>query len=180
MNNPVDGESRRLALRPAETSRGKSARQRQRGAIGGLSDTALAVVVGTLALVGVVGFFSTSSQGAKMNTDIANFTALINNTNVIAYNAAPQALIRNASLQSAVGGAITITTVSASSFSVAYAALPQDACFRYITTLSKVLADQLVSVTINGNAAITTMPVAIGTAQTECVAGTANSITWTF
>src|SRR5574340_968647 len=59
----------------------------QAGAIGGLSDTALAVVVGTLTLVGVVGFFQSSSSSAKTNSEIANLTSLVANIRSAYYQA---------------------------------------------------------------------------------------------
>jgi hypothetical protein len=140
----------------------------QAGAIGGLSDTALAVVVGTLTLVGVVGFFQSSSVGARTNSEIANLVALVANIRAAYYQAgssysginaaglattkiAPTPLIRGPNLMSMFGSAIAVAPVGASSdqFSITYSGMPADACVKVTTTTWNTLSD-ITATTING------------------------------
>ena len=101
----------------------------QAGAIGGLSDTALSVVVGTLTLVGVVGFYQSSSSSAKTNSEIANLTALVASVRSAYYQSgsdytsisggslasskiAPAPLIRAGGLRSMFGGTIVVASAT--------------------------------------------------------------------
>ncbi len=165
----------------------------QAGAIGGLSDTALSVVVGTLILVGVVGFFQTGSNGAKANSEIANLTALVGSIRSAYYQAgsdytgvsssilatsriAPASLIRGNGLVSMFGSAITVAPGSPTSqFTLAYSGLPVDACVKVLTNVWGNQSD-LVATSVNGNAATT---LTLSAAVTDCNA-TANAIVFTF
>lgn len=142
----------------------------QAGAIGGLSDTALAVVVGTLTLVGVVGFFQTASTDAKTNSEIANLTSLIANIRSAYYQAgadysaisaaglagagiAPQPLISNGGLRSMFGQAIAVAGAAqdATKFTVTYAGLPAAACVRLATAIWNTVPS-ITATTVNGTA----------------------------
>lgn len=175
-----------------------SARERQAGAIGGLSDTALAVVVGTLTLVGVVGFFQTSSVSAKTNNEVANFTALIGNIRSAYYAAgstyagmtdgtlasnriAPAPLIRGGnSLMSAFNHPITVAGAAApgATFTVAYTAIPDDACVKFLTTVWNTMSDTTATgaTSVNGSA-ISTFNMT--SASAACNGGPSNAITFT-
>ncbi|HIJ63259.1 MAG TPA: hypothetical protein HPQ04_11260 [Rhodospirillaceae bacterium] len=141
----------------------------QAGAIGGLSDTALAVVVGTLTLVGVVGFFQSASTSAKTNSEIANLTALVANIRSAYYQAgadystiaaavlasggiAPQPLIFNGGLRSMFGQAITVAaTASNSQFTVTYTGIPESACVKFVSTVWNTVPS-ILATTINATA----------------------------
>lgn len=168
----------------------------QAGAIGGLSDTALAVVVGTLTLIGVVGFFQTSSVNARTNNELASFTALVGNIRTAYYAAgsnytgmteatlattkiAPAPLIRAGSLMSAFNHPITVAGVaSGASFTITYTAIPDDACVKFLTTVWNSMPDTTLSnaTTVNGTA-VTTFSMAGATAV--CTGGAANAIAFT-
>ena len=174
------------ALTPAIAAK----RRRQAGAIGGLTDTALAVVVGSLALIGVVGFFQSSSSGAKTNSEIANFTALVGSIRTTYYQAgstyagisaanlvtariAPQPLIRNDTLMSMSGRAITVAADSDTSrFILTYANIPRESCVKLLTTVSSTMSD-IVQISI-GSTALATFPVTVANATTACDADTQN------
>lgn len=169
----------------------------QAGAIGGLSDTALAVVVGTLTLVGVVGFFQSSSSSAKTNSEIANLTALVANVRSAYYQAgsdytnisaaalasakiAPAPLVRAGGLRSMFGNSIAVASASSGGgsndeFTVAYAALPPDACVKVVTMAWNTMSD-IVSTTVNSSAPAT---LDISGATTSC-SGAGNAVTFTF
>jgi hypothetical protein len=134
----------------------------QAGAIGGLSDTALAVVVGTLTLVGVVGFFQTSSTSAKVNTEVSNMTALVGsirsayyaagsvytgmtNTTLAAARIAPGPLIKNGDLYSAFGSKVLVVATAPDTFTLTYSNIPADACVRFLTTMWNSLSDTTAS-----------------------------------
>lgn len=173
-------------------------RRRQEGAIGGLSDTALAVIVGTLTLVGVVGFFQTSSVNAKTNSEVANFTALIGNIRSAYYAAgstytgmtdaalatsriAPATIIRNGnSLVSAFGHPITVLGAAApgTTFTVSYASIPDEACIKFLTTIWNTMPDTTLggATVVNGAAP---NAFSMGGASASCNAGSANAITFT-
>lgn len=183
---------RRPAQRPLH-----EAHPRQAGAIGGLSDTALAVVVGTLTLVGVVGFFQTSSSGAKTNAELANFTSLVSNirsaywqagssydsisaANLATSRIAPQPLIRTNALRSMFGNSVNVAPTGsspASQFTVTYVDLPRDACVKMVTTTSNTLTD-IVSIQVATDTARTTFPVSVPDASTDCNEDKQN-VTWT-
>lgn len=147
----------------------------QAGSIGGLSDTALAVVVGTLTLVGVVGFFQTSSVSARTNSEVANFTSLIGNIRSAYYAAgssytgmtdgtlasskiAPAPLIRAGALMSAFNHAISIgATGGGASFTVSYSGMPDDACVKFLTAVWTSMPDTTLAAatTVNGTAVTT-------------------------
>jgi hypothetical protein len=166
----------------------------QAGAVGGLSDTALAVVVGTLILVGVVGFFQTGSNGAKANSEIANLTALVGSIHAAYYQAgsdytgisssilassriAPASLIRGSNLVSMFGSAITVApATSTSQFTLSYAGLPVDACVKVLTNVWANNQAELVSTAVNGAAAAT---LTLSGAATACN-GASNGIVFTF
>jgi hypothetical protein len=170
----------------------------QEGAIGGLSDTALAVVVGTLTLVGVVGFFQTSSVNAKTNNEVANFTALVGNIRSAYYAAgstytgmtdtnrpsskiAPGPLIRSGNiLMSAFNHQITVAGGAApgTTFTINYTGMPDDACVKFLTTVWNSLSDTTVAgaTVVNGTTAAT---FTMTGAETACNAGPANAITFT-
>ncbi|HIJ37251.1 MAG TPA: hypothetical protein HPP80_00010 [Rhodospirillaceae bacterium] len=111
----------------------------------------MAVVVGTLALVGVVGFFQTASTDAKSNAEIANLTALIANIRAAYYQAgadyssvsganlanggiAPQPLINNGGLRSMFGQTILAAPASGNTaFSLTYSGIPAAACIKLVT-----------------------------------------------
>jgi hypothetical protein len=165
----------------------------QDGAIGGLSDTALAVVVGTLTLVGVVGFFQSGSSGAKTNSEIANLTALVGSIRAAYYQAgsdysgitsailasskiAPAPLIRGANLTSMFGGAITVASATSNSqFTVQYAGIPVDACIKILTNVWVNMSD-VIATSVNGAAATT---FTMAGATTAC-GQSSNSILFTF
>ncbi len=176
--------------------------RRQAGAIGGLSDTALAVVVGTLTLVGVVGFFQTSSSSAKTNSEIANLMSLVANIRSAYYQAgsdytgisaaqlaaakiAPAPLVRSsAGLTSMFGSAIAVAPASSSGgagpkdeFIVSYV-LPADACVKLLTTTSSALAD-VVGASVNGS---NLASIDMNTAATNCVptSGSSSTLAITF
>ena len=166
---------------------------RQVGAIGGLSDTALAVVVGTLVLVGVVGFFQTGSNGAKTNSEIANLTALVGTIRSAYYQAgtdytgvsattlassriAPASLIRGTSLISMYGSAITVAAgTPTSEFVLTYTGLPVDACVKVLTNVWGNQSN-LVSTSVNTTAA-TTLTL---TGATSACNAASNTIALTF
>jgi hypothetical protein len=170
----------------------------QAGAIGGLSDTALAVVVGTLTLVGVVGFFQTSSVNAKTNNEVANFTALVGNIRSAYYAAgstytgmtdvslasskiAPGPLIRGGnSLMSAFNHPIIVAGAAApgGTFTINYTSIPDDACVKFLTTVWNTMSDTTVAgaTTVNGAAPDAFSMVG---ASAACNAGAANAITFT-
>jgi hypothetical protein len=170
----------------------------QAGSIGGLSDTALAVVVGTLTLVGVVGFFQTSSVNAKTNNEVANFTALVGNIrsayyaggstyvgmtdgNLASSKIAPGPLIRGGnSLMSAFNHPITVAGAAApgATFTINYVSIPDDACVKFLTTVWNTMSDTTASgATIVNGTAVTTF--SMTGATSVCGAGAANSITFT-
>jgi hypothetical protein len=170
----------------------------QAGAIGGLSDTALAVVVGTLTLVGVVGFFQTSSVNAKTNNEVANFTALVGNIRSAYYAAgstyagmtdatlasskiAPGPLIRGGnSLISAFNHPISVAGAAApgATFTISYVSIPDDACVKFLTTVWNSMTDTTAAgATVVNGTTITTF--SMGGATGACGAGAANSITFT-
>ncbi len=171
---------------------------RQAGAIGGLSDTALAVVVGTLTLVGVVGFFQTSSVNAKTNTEVANFTALVGNIRSAYYAAgstyagmtdatlassriAPAPLIRGGnSLMSAFNHPIVVAGAAdpGATFTIGYTSIPDDACVKFLTTVWNTMSDSTVvgATSVNG-AAPAAFSMAGATAA--CNAGAVNTIIFT-
>lgn len=170
----------------------------QAGAIGGLSDTALAVVVGTLTLVGVVGFFQTSSVNAKTNNEVANFTALVGNIRSAYYAAgstytgmtdvtlasskiAPGPLIRGGnSLMSAFNHPIVVAGAAGAgaTFTISYTSIPDDACVKFLTTVWNTMSDSTVAgaTTVNGNAPAS---YSMTGATSACNAGAANAITFT-
>ena len=170
----------------------------QAGAIGGLSDTALAVVVGTLTLVGVVGFFQTSSVNAKTNNEVANFTALVGNIRSAYYAAgsnyvgmtdvtlasskiAPGPLIRGGnSLMSAFNHPITVAGAASpgATFTISYVSIPDEACVKFLTTVWNTMSDSAIAgaTSVNGVAAAT---FSMAGATAACNAGAANSITFT-
>jgi hypothetical protein len=170
----------------------------QEGAIGGLSDTALAVVVGTLTLVGVVGFFQTSSVNAKTNNEVANFTALVGNIRSAYYAAgstyagmtdvnlatskiAPGPLIRGGnSLMSAFNHPIIVAGAAApgATFTVSYSSIPDDACVKFLTTVWNTMSDTTVAgaTIVNGASAGS---FSMAGAMAACNAGPANAITFT-
>jgi hypothetical protein len=169
----------------------------QAGSIGGLSDTTLAVVVGTLTLVGVVGFFQTSSVNAKANTEVANFTALVGNIRSAYYAAgssytgmtdgnlasskiAPGPLIRGGtSLMSAFNHPIIVAGAAAPgvTFTISYSAIPNDACVKFLTTVWNTMTDTTATgaTTVNGTAATT---FSMAGATGVCTAGAENAITF--
>lgn len=164
----------------------------QAGALGGLSDTALAVVVGTLTLVGVVGFFETASTTAKANSEVANLTSLIANVRSAYYQAgadytgissatlassgiAPQPLISSGGLRSMFGQAITVAAVAGNaSFTLSYAGIPASACVKLATTVWNTIPS-VTSTTIGGAAPKTND---LSGAQGSCT-GSTNSIVFT-
>ena len=165
----------------------------QAGALGGLSDTALAVVVGTLTLVGVVGFFESASTTAKTNSEIANLTSLIANIRSAYYQAgadygsvtsaglagsgiAPQPLIFNGGLRSMFGQAITVApgVKDNTIFTISYSGIPQSACVKLATTVWNTIPS-ITGTTIGGAAPKTTD---MSGAQTSC-ANAANTLVFT-
>lgn len=170
----------------------------QAGAIGGLSDTALAVVVGTLTLVGVVGFFQTSSVSAKTNSEVANFTALVGNIRSAYYAAgstytgmtdvslatskiAPGPLIRGGnSLMSAFNHPITVAGAATpgATFTISYTNIPDDACVKFLTTVWNTMSDSTVAgaTSVNGTAP---GAFSMAGATAACNAGAANAIIFT-
>jgi hypothetical protein len=188
------------AGRPSRLRRGTLARRypAQAGAIGGLSDTALAVVVGTLTLVGVVGFFQSSSVNAKTNTEVANFTALIGNIRSAYYAAgstytgmtdgtlassriAPGPLIRGGTaLISAFNHPITVAGAAApgATFTINYSSMPEEACVKFLTTVWNTMSDttEVGATSVNGTA-VTTFSMSGATGV--CNAGAANAISFT-
>ncbi len=170
----------------------------QAGAIGGLSDTALAVVVGTLTLVGVVGFFQTSSVNAKTNNEVANFTALVGNIRSAYYAAgstytgmtdvtlasskiAPGPLIRGGnSLMSAFNHPIVVAGAASpgATFTISYTSIPDDACVKFLTTVWNTMSDSTVAgaTTVNGAAP---SAYSMTGATSACNAGAANAIVFT-
>jgi len=164
----------------------------QAGAIGGLADTALAVVVGTLTLVGVVGFFQSSSTSARANSEVANLVSLVANIRSAYYQAgsnyagisagglatsriAPTPLIRGANLTSMFGAPVTVApNAAADEFTVSYSAMPPDACVKLSTTIWTTLSD-ITTTTING----TTPSFDMNGATTNCTQST-NAIVFTF
>lgn len=170
---------------------------REAGAIGGLSDTALAVVVGTLTLVGVVGFFQTSSVNAKTNNEVANFTALVGNIRSAYYAAgssyagmtdvslasskiAPGPLIRSGnSLMSAFNHPILVAGAGAgATFTISYTSIPDDACVKFLTTVWNTMSDSTVTGATSVNGAAPDAFSMAG-ATSACNAGAANAITFT-
>ena len=127
-------------------------------------------MVGTLTLVGVVGFFQTSSSTAKTNTEISNFTALVGSIRSAYYAAgsaytgmtdvtlastkiAPAPLIRNGDLYSAFSSKVVIAANSAGDgYTIAYSNIPVDGCVRFLTTVWTSLSDT----TIAGATAVNT------------------------
>ncbi|MDR3438191.1 type 4 pilus major pilin [Telmatospirillum sp.] len=169
----------------------------QAGAIGGLSDTALAVVVGTLTLVGVVGFFQTSSVNAKTNNEVANFTALVGNIRSAYYAAgssytgmtdttlatsriAPAPLIRGGnSLMSAFNHPIAVAgAASGVTFTISYSTIPDDACVKFLTTVWNTMSDTTVAGATSVNGTVVGR-FAMSDATTACSAGGANAIVFT-
>lgn len=167
----------------------------QAGALGGLSDTALAVVVGTLTLVGVVGFFQSASTSAKTNSEIANLTALVANIRSAYYQAgadytniaaaavasagiAPQPLIFNGALRSMFGQAIAVAAVAANSsqFTVTYGGIPESACVKFVSTVWNTVPS-ILTTTING-ATPASYDMAGATGANGCTAGK-NTIVFT-
>jgi hypothetical protein len=167
----------------------------QAGAIGGLSDVALAVVVGTLTLVGVIGFFQTSSSGARTNAEVANFTSLISNirsaywqggsnfsgisaTNLASSHIAPEPLINATAddLTSMFGGDVdvAVNTTNNFRFDVTYNGLPEDACVKMITTTAHTLSG---IATITVGTTDLTPPVTMAQAAGVCSSASQN-VTW--
>jgi hypothetical protein len=187
-----------VATAAGATRRRARRRVRQRGAIGGLSDTALAVVVGTLTLVGVVGFFQTSSVNAKTNNEVANFTALVANIRSAYYAAgssytgmtdvtlasskiAPAPLIRGGnSLMSAFNHPILVAGAAApgATFTISYSNIPDDACVKFLTTVWNTMSDTAIGAATHVNGAMVSNFNMSG-ATSACTAGGANAIVFT-
>lgn len=187
-----------LRLDDRSLARGLARRRAQRGAIGGLSDTALAVVVGTLTLVGVVGFFQTSSVNAKANNEVANFTALVGNirsayyaagsnysgmtdTTLAANRIAPAPLIRSGNtLMSAFNHPITVAGAASpgASFTIGYSHIPDEACVKFLTTVWNTMSDTTLASATNVNGTAVQTFTMDGASQV-CKAGGANTITFT-
>ncbi len=103
-------------------------------------------------------------------------TANLTPASLITAGAAPSQMQASATtLVNPWGGTVTLGVPTAGSdFSITMANVPKDACVKLSTTIS-----DDVSVTINGTAAITALPVSPSTAATDCSAA-ANTVAFTF
>lgn len=146
-------------------------------------------LLAVLGIAAIVLIFYEALGSNKVGTEVSNITTLQANANqlyatntsntsltdavLIAAGDAPSSMVSGTTLVNPWGGAVTITGQGTTT-TIVDAALPQSACSKEATTVSN-----YTSITINGGTALTS-PADPGTVATECVAGSANSITFVF
>jgi prepilin-type N-terminal cleavage/methylation domain-containing protein len=153
-----------------------------------LIETMVALAIGGLVIAGALALYSSASSSNTINDMNTGISALRASTKSLFANTGSYATATNAILTSAgqvpstfkgatfatpTGGVVTIAG-TASSFTMTVTNLPQDVCVGLATA-----ANGYISLAINANSAITTVPISVATATAQCTTGTTNQLVYT-
>lgn len=111
-------------------------------------------------------------QAATRTITNGNYGTVSLNSGLVSAGAVPGSLTGSGStITNGFGGAVTVVGGS-DRVTITQAAIPKEVCVQAITDIGKT---SWVSVAVNGGTAITSFPISLATAETQC-SGTTNSI----
>jgi len=158
-----------------------------------LIETAIAIVIGLVIIGGVLGLVNGTFSKSDVSNEVTNVNGIFTSARALkssaGYGAAGSDLtatlintkeiplnmsVVGTTVQNSWGGAVTVASTG-SGFTINYAAVPTDACVGLAT---RIAGSGAMETTINGGTLITGS-VDQATANSQCSAGAANTITWT-
>lgn len=158
-----------------------------------LIETAIAIVIGLVIIGGVLGLVNGTFSKSDVNNEVTNVNGIFTSARALksstGYGAAGTDLtatlintkeiplnmsIVGTTVQNTWSGAVTVASTGAG-FTINYAGVPTDACVGLATRIS---GSGALETTINGGTLING-PVDQATANAQCSAGAANTLTWT-
>ncbi len=171
----------------AETDGGAEGVAQSRQAGASLVEAVLFLVIVVVVVLGVFALFTGAFSSSKIQTEMSYVSTLAGDVeslyatnpnygtsditaSLTATKNAPPPMIQGSTLVNSWGGLVTITGAT-TSFTIAYAGVPQKECIQ----LAQVSINPL-SVTING--AAQTLPLTVAAVTAACTSATSNTIAW--